>query len=197
MPKPEPDHSTAHIARTLQDGTIEEVMGGVEKDEHGNWRIILNGDFSDKPADIADMFTGPSEVETYPLLHVRSEHGWFTAVSSRVISRRRNFGGTKLSRIVLRPRYFIEGQARLSANELSLTQATVRFDAQPDWTEQESWALGKDFKTFERIERENLMASSMPSNSNSSMAQDSPLRVRRTPGHSSVRATSGIHSTSL
>jgi len=66
----DPPRSAAQVSRKLKNGSVEEVVGAVERDEHDNWSIILNQDFSDTASGISQLFDGPNEVETFPLLHV-------------------------------------------------------------------------------------------------------------------------------
>jgi len=126
----------AEITQTNEKGEKETVTGTlIVSRESPTHLVTLTADFPSNEPDIPAFFAGINELETYPLLHIQTEEGLFTAIDSRVTSSKRTFGGPKFSRIVLRPSFVIKGSALLWENELKIIEASVRFWDQDEWAE--------------------------------------------------------------
>lgn len=132
----------AEITQTNTDGHAETVTGTlIVSPDSPTHLITLTAGFPSNEPDIPAFFSGVNELETYPLLHIQTEDGLYTAIDSRVTSSKRTFGGPNLSRIVLRPSFVIKGSALLWENELKITEASVRFWDQDDWAEWSGWSV--------------------------------------------------------
>lgn len=132
----------AEITQTNEKGVAETVTGTLTISPDSPTHLItLTGDFPSNEPDIPAFFSGVNELETYPLLHIQTEEGLFTAIDSRVTASKRTFGGPNLSRIVLRPSFVVKGSALLWESELKITDASVRFWDQDEWAEWFSWQV--------------------------------------------------------
>ena len=97
--------------------------------------------FPSDSIDLEAFFTGVNEIENYPLLHLQTAEGFFTAIDSRVTRPTQNLGGSKLSEKVLLPQFLIRGSVLLREHELGVTDATVRFWDQDEWAQWSSWKV--------------------------------------------------------
>lgn len=156
----------AKISRLAEDGSKETVTGSLTiSDDSPTHLITLSEDFPSDQPDVEAFFSGVAEVDVQPLLHLETQDGFFTAIDSRMLKSRRNFGGSKLSEIVLRPSFVIKGTALLWEHELKITHANVRFWHQDDWAEWEAWGLTRsdpkegNSLTLERLNIDPLVSS--------------------------------------
>jgi len=132
----------AEITQTNEKGDKEMVSGTLTvSPESPTHLITLTADFPSNEPDIPAFFSGVNELETYPLLHIQTEEGLFTAIDSRVTSSKRTFGGPRFSKIVLRPSFVIKGSSLLWEHELKITEASVRFWDQDNWAEWFGWKV--------------------------------------------------------
>ncbi|GGK89143.1 hypothetical protein GCM10007382_06340 [Salinibacterium xinjiangense] len=130
----------ANISRN--DASGESVTGTLSfSDQRPANTITLSGVFPSDSIDLEAFFTGVNEIENYPLLHLQTAEGFFTAIDSRVIRSTQNLGGSKLSEKVLLPRFLIRGSVLLREHELGVTDATVRFWDQDEWAQCSSWKV--------------------------------------------------------
>ena len=126
----------AEWSRTNDVGKKETISGSLEiSPDFPTHLIHLNKDFANEHDVLTGFFSEQVELDVYPVLHGQTKEGWFTAIDSRPAGGSRTFGGSKLSDIVLRPSFVIQGDVLLHAHELSVTNVTLRFWDQDAWAE--------------------------------------------------------------
>jgi ApeA N-terminal domain 1 len=124
----------AEWTRTNDDGMKETITGTLDiQPDFPTHLIHLTRDFASEHDVLTGFFTQQAELDVYPVLHGQTKEGWFTAIDSRPVRSNRTFGGSKLSDIVLRPSFVIQGDVLLYAHELSVTNVTLRFWDQDSW----------------------------------------------------------------
>lgn len=123
-------------------GEVEEAQGQfVISDDEPNHLIHLFSDFASEQPNLEAIFEQHSEVESYPLLHARTEKGSFAFVDSKLVGYSRSHGGGKLSRRSYRPHLVIQTHLILNEDELYLTHATFRLWGQDLWADWTNWSL--------------------------------------------------------
>jgi len=126
----------AQWSRTSKSGVIEIVPGTlVISDQSPTHVIHLTREFASDDSPALGFHTGFTEVDFFPVLHGQTEDGLFTAIDSRVVGGSQNYGGGKLSDIVLHPYLMIRGSVTLNEHELALTSVRLRFWDQDEWAQ--------------------------------------------------------------
>lgn len=132
----------AQITRTADGGDAETVPGLLAFSmEPPLFEVTLSSGFPSDGQEMDSFLTGADEIQRYPLLHLQTSEGFFTAIDSRVVRSKTTWGGESLSEIVLQPMFLIKGSVFLWDHELSLTEATIRFWDQNEWAEWFAWTM--------------------------------------------------------
>ena len=126
----------AKWSRTNDLGEQETIVGSLEiSPDFPTHLIHLTEDFASDHDVLSGFLSEQEELDVFPVLHGQTKEGFFTAIDSRPVRSNRTYGSAKLSDIVLRPTFVIQGDVLLNADELSVTHVTLRFWDQDAWAE--------------------------------------------------------------
>lgn len=126
----------AKWTRTNDVGQRETIAGTLEISPDLPTHLIhLSEDFASDHDVLSGFLSEQEELDVFPVLHGQTKEGFFTAIDSRPVRSTRTYGGSKLSDIVLRPTFIIQGDVLLNADELSVTNVTMRFWDQDLWAD--------------------------------------------------------------